>query len=424
MKRLRILVLILCFLVPVWGDSVTGDIHIPEARYGNALVGFLDAPVGNLKIKEDSAWFEVERIEGLPEGMKKVAGFQGGVPAQPGKSYIADLSFALDTPLSSGELIMANDEVVPVFDNREGALRGIAFKGGASMYFTDKVNGHILYHTYCQFPEAVLPSDMPLGPVAFQVPMVTEGMVNPGNSFYSDGKFVYLKREKSGWFVSEDIGVTWRKMNPGETFNKKNVYKYVGILRRTDNLPFGGQGVTLNGSVLTILYPSTGTPIPLMENAAWYDVDGSLGVQAVVYPEARAFTEVAFTVGSSRYTVNGVTATMDAAPFIKENRIMVPMRFVGEALGMDITYEKETHRAILEDGGKYTILVDLKTMDLIINGQKVVPEVAPVLTGGRTYLPIAVLGEALEFTRETPGSGRDISWDKDTTTAIFRVKGQ
>jgi hypothetical protein len=48
-------------------------------------------------------------------------------------------------------------------------------------------------------------------------------------------------------------------------------------------------------------------------------------------------TKVVMTIGSAEYTVNGEVKTADVAPFVKDSRTMVPVRFVAEAFGIDVT---------------------------------------------------------------------------------------
>lgn len=52
---------------------------------------------------------------------------------------------------------------------------------------------------------------------------------------------------------------------------------------------------------------------------------------------------VTMTNQSTRYTVNGMAKTMDAAPFIQNSRMMVPVRFVAENLGykVNVTYNPD-----------------------------------------------------------------------------------
>ena len=59
------------------------------------------------------------------------------------------------------------------------------------------------------------------------------------------------------------------------------------------------------------------------------------------------------TLDSKTYTVNGAEKTMDVAPFAKDNRTYVPVRFVGEGLGFKVTG--------LQDGnGKYVAVAFTK----------------------------------------------------------------
>ncbi|MBQ2014252.1 MAG: copper amine oxidase N-terminal domain-containing protein, partial [Peptococcaceae bacterium] len=46
---------------------------------------------------------------------------------------------------------------------------------------------------------------------------------------------------------------------------------------------------------------------------------------------------VVMTIGAAEYTVNGVAKTADVAPFIAGSRTMVPVRFVAEAFGINVT---------------------------------------------------------------------------------------
>ena len=51
-------------------------------------------------------------------------------------------------------------------------------------------------------------------------------------------------------------------------------------------------------------------------------------------------TRIVIHINSPYYTVNGESRTMDTLPVINSDwRTMVPLRFVAEALGCDITYD-------------------------------------------------------------------------------------
>ena len=41
-----------------------------------------------------------------------------------------------------------------------------------------------------------------------------------------------------------------------------------------------------------------------------------------------------FTIGQTSYTLNGQSVTMDVAPYIKDSRTFLPLRYVADALGV------------------------------------------------------------------------------------------
>ena len=53
---------------------------------------------------------------------------------------------------------------------------------------------------------------------------------------------------------------------------------------------------------------------------------------------------VSMTIDQKEYTINGETHTMDVAPFIdaKASRTLVPVRFMAEAMGFEVTAQSRT----------------------------------------------------------------------------------
>jgi len=69
-------------------------------------------------------------------------------------------------------------------------------------------------------------------------------------------------------------------------------------------------------------------------------------------------TTLTLTIGSETVLSNEVETTLEAAPYIKEGRTMVPLRFISEAFGCDVDFV---------DGSVY-----INTPPLLIDGRKVV----------------------------------------------------
>ena len=49
-------------------------------------------------------------------------------------------------------------------------------------------------------------------------------------------------------------------------------------------------------------------------------------------------TRLTMSIGYNHYAVNGTVYQMDTAPFVSNNRTMVPIRFVAEVMGYDVNY--------------------------------------------------------------------------------------
>ncbi|MFX3640050.1 MAG: stalk domain-containing protein [Candidatus Pristimantibacillus sp.] len=58
---------------------------------------------------------------------------------------------------------------------------------------------------------------------------------------------------------------------------------------------------------------------------------------------------VKLTLGSKIATINGKTVTLDVAGKVKSNRVLVPLRFLSEALNTNVTWDTETSSAIIID---------------------------------------------------------------------------
>lgn len=60
---------------------------------------------------------------------------------------------------------------------------------------------------------------------------------------------------------------------------------------------------------------------------------------------------VAFTIGSSRYTVNGISKSMDVTPRITDGRTMLPIRVFAESLGAEVEWDGYLADVAITTGG-------------------------------------------------------------------------
>ena len=133
-----------------------------------------------------------------------------------------------------------------------------------------------------------------------------------------------------------------------------------------------------------------------------FTIDSSTAVDAApAEPEpdtaSNNVTRIILTVGETSYTVNGSNRTMDAAPVIIDNRTMVPLRFIAEALGAEVSWNGETRTAIVN--------LDDTTLYVTIGELTLGMDVPAVIINERTMAPLRYISESL---------GAEVDWDPDT----------
>ena len=127
-------------------------------------------------------------------------------------------------------------------------------------------------------------------------------------------------------------------------------------------------------------------------------------------------SKVAIGSKTLKVTVNGVErkVEMDVAPFIANNRTMLPIRFVAEALGFKVEWDEPSRAVILTDKDN-VVKIPVDTNKIIVNGNEYESDAKPILRNNRTTLPIANVARALGLV-----DGKDIIWDAATRTVVIK----
>jgi len=117
-------------------------------------------------------------------------------------------------------------------------------------------------------------------------------------------------------------------------------------------------------------------------------------------------------IGNALAFVNDKEYRLDATPYIKNSRTMLPMRFIGEALGASVGWIADQKKVTYDYDTIHVELTIGKIEAIIKRGEKsetIKLEAAPEITNGRTFVPLRFISEAL---------GAEIEWIAATKSLI------
>ena len=120
--------------------------------------------------------------------------------------------------------------------------------------------------------------------------------------------------------------------------------------------------------------------------------------------EKESLTTISMQIGNKHVALNNENKILDAAPLISQNRTMVPLRFIAEAFGANVSWAQDTKTV--------TIVIDGKVLTMRINQDLEGFGAAPIISNGRTMVPISYISKEL---------GANVIWVPSTkTVAIAR----
>lgn len=125
--------------------------------------------------------------------------------------------------------------------------------------------------------------------------------------------------------------------------------------------------------------------------------------------EAIPKPNIQLAVGRTNLTVNGKMMKIDQPPVIVNNRTLVPVRFIADALGASTSWDAAARRVTVHLGSN---LIEMWIDDerLVVNGVAVATDVAPRIVKGRTMLPLRFIAEQL---------GLNVGWDGQTNSVTL-----
>lgn len=110
-----------------------------------------------------------------------------------------------------------------------------------------------------------------------------------------------------------------------------------------------------------------------------------------------------------RLSIDGKLVASDPPPVIQKGRTLVPVRLVAESLGAEVEWIQEQNAVHIVKGGRSVLMrIDSYLVESDTGAKTYgLSDVAPVLIGGRTYVPLRLVGNAL---------GVAVHWEESTNT--------
>ncbi len=108
--------------------------------------------------------------------------------------------------------------------------------------------------------------------------------------------------------------------------------------------------------------------------------------------------------------VNKEMISTDVPPFIHNSRTMVPLRFISEALGLEVLWDGETRTVTVGEGDKQVKLVIDSAKITKGDGSTITIDAPAMIKDARTMVPVRAIAELF---------GADVDWNPETRTVII-----
>lgn len=110
-----------------------------------------------------------------------------------------------------------------------------------------------------------------------------------------------------------------------------------------------------------------------------------------------------------RATLDGRELDLPVAPIIENQRTLIPMRGLLEALGASVEWDPET-RTVISSLNKTTIKAQIGNTEAEVNGKPVTLDVPPRIVEDRTLVPLRFFVESF---------GLMVGWENETRTVLI-----
>lgn len=162
----------------------------------------------------------------------------------------------------------------------------------------------------------------------------------------------------------------------------------------------------------TFSYQLTGLAPGKYYVKAYATNDGGTGYGTLrSFEVTRSSAPSVFFIGSSYYNIRGTYQAGEAAPYIKNSRTYLPIRPVGNSVGIadnDMVWNASARTVTLTKGST-TVRLEIGSPIMYVNGSAIRMDTAPEISNSRACLPIAHIVKMFGYTAYWDGTNRAVT---------------
>lgn len=122
------------------------------------------------------------------------------------------------------------------------------------------------------------------------------------------------------------------------------------------------------------------------------------------------FMNMSSKAASLNLIIDGNNVTKSASPIVKNRRTLVPLRFIGEALGKEVQWNNDEKSVTVSDSSNsFKLYIDSKIIDNS-DGSLKFTDASPCIVNRKTYLPLRAIAELMNIA---------VGYDKATSTVTI-----
>lgn len=227
-----------------------------------------------------------------------------------------------------------------------------------------------------------------------------------GDKIYLELNYVGSERDKGENVAFDDvknIKVTTKNDLAIESvqFGKQENILELTVSSRAYN---GAGSITLSGMKAMVTGKATNGEVKLSVT-----VNKSLEDSIHYFNIGTKVNKTVFTIGSKSYTTDGVIKTASAAPYIKgTGYTMLPVRALGEALGLSASWNNQTKTATFSNASKIAV-VTIGDSHMIVNGTRIELNAPAEIVDGATMIELRSLANAFNTTLAWNGTDKTVT---------------